>query len=257
MGFDLTSRPEPEDRPPSRAGTFIDRDLDADEDRPPRTQDERMAAYWTSRPAIREAPEPLEAPPRLDEEQQGDVTLGIPERSPRRGLATLGVFLGGMALTGVLVWVLVTMLTSTSSGGGGTSPQTTDAPATSAAGEIGQPVRLGTLALKVQGIRDVPASASERPAAGMRWVAVDVEIVNEGVEEQRVIMDLMFDLEAEGGASFSPVIIGSVARYAEGDLAPGLRLRGEVVFEIPIEAKPDTFVATAADGASTVSIRVG
>lgn len=252
MGFDLTRAPPPEDRP-ARTGSF----LDGREDRPG-TDEERMARYWTSRPAVQAVREPLEVEraPERDEELEGDVTLGIPERQPVRGLAVAGVILGGIALIAVLVGVLTQMVANTRGGAGVVPTASADGPAGDSAGVIGQPVRLGPFALKVYGVRNVPASSQERPDPGMRWVAVDVEVVNEGSEGAYVDMWTMFDLQASDGTRYGPDVIGSVARYADGDLPPGLRLRGEVVFAIPEASQPASLRLTAPDRTTTGLVRL-
>ncbi|MEX2459303.1 MAG: DUF4352 domain-containing protein [Actinomycetota bacterium] len=252
MGFDLTRAPHPED-PPARTGSF----LDGREDRPG-TDEERMARYWTARPAVQAVKEPLEVEraPERDEELEGDVTLGIPERQPVRGLAVAGVILGGLAVVAMLAVLVVQMVANTRGGADVVPTASAGAPAGDSAGVIGQPVRLGPFALKVYGVRNVPASSQEIPDPGMRWVAVDVEVVNESGEGARVDMWSLFDLETADGSRYGPDVIGSVADYADGDLPPGLRLRGEVVFAIPEASEPASLRLTAPDRKTTALVRL-
>lgn len=253
MGFDLTRAPDPEDRP-ARTGSF----LDGREDRGGPASEERLARYWSPRPAMAAVREPLEVerPPERDEELQGDVTLGIPERPPVRGLAIGGVILGGIAVVVLLVMVLIQMVANTRGGDAVVPAAPAAGPAGDGAAVIGEPIRLGPFALKVYGVRDVPASAQEQPEPGMRWVAVDVEVVNEGSDGARVDMWSMFDLQTLDGAKFGPDVIGSVAKYADGDLPPGLRLRGEVVFAIPEASQPASLRLTAPDKTTTGLVRL-
>lgn len=195
---------------------------------------------------------------RVDYEEDDGLgrDLGIPERAPVSPLLLGGI---AVAVVGVVLAVLF-VLTLTSGGEGRTAPddEVPGAPAgPPVAGVIGEPIRVGTLAFKVHDVREVPASQEEQPAAGMRWFAVDVEVVNEGGDEAAISMLSMFDLEASNGESYLPTIIGSVARYAEGDLPPGLRLRGEVVFEVPQDAGGFTLLITTPDRLRTGRVSLG
>ncbi len=185
-----------------------------------------------------------------------DAQLGIPARPPVRGAAIAGIVIGGFLVVGVVLYVLARTLMGSDLGGEGAFPRDdVSAGATNVVtGVIGDPVRVGTIAVKVHEVRTVPGSAEEAPAAGMKWVAVRIEVVNEGSAEASISMLAMFDLVVADGASHAPTIIASVPKYADGDLAVGLRLTGEVVFEIPEDAEPQQFLVLAPDRTAEATI---
>jgi hypothetical protein len=173
-----------------------------------------------------------------------------------RGAAIAGIVIGGFLVVGVVLYVLARTLMGSDLGGEGAFPRDDAGPGATnvVTGVIGEPVRVSTIAIKVHEVRTVPGSAEEAPAAGMKWVAVRIEVVNEGSAEASISMLAMFDLMDADGASYAPTIVGSVPKYADGDLAAGLRLTGEVVFEIPEDAEAQQFLVRSPDRAAEATI---
>jgi hypothetical protein len=248
--------PAPEAEPSDEFDRVWVRKRRSREPKPAREPKPPRAAKPAKEPKAPRKERPPRREPRVTREA-GDAELGIPDRPPVRSGAIVGVVIGGFLVVGVVLYALGRTLLGSNLGDEGAFPRAPVSPGAAAAipGVIGEPVRVGTVALKVHAVRTVPGSPEEAPAAGMKWVAVQVEVVNEGDAEASISMLSMFDLVDSGGASYAPTIVGSVARYADGELGVGLRLTGEVVFEIPEDAaawqlqvlSPDRTEAAAID----------
>jgi hypothetical protein len=250
MGFDVT--PEEDDpvftgSPPPRRLSSVAEQEPRDPGPPsgdPASREEALKSIWERDTAPALVQQPALHPD--DVEGQGSRQLGIPE-SRRTGpyvLAAIGAAVAGVALAFLFFSLVGGPSSRTAPDDAATVPVSGSPPA---AGVIGEPLRVGPLAFLVHGIREVPATPEERPAPGMRWVAVDVEVVNEGQDQAAISSFEMFDLTDSAGGSYGPTVIGSVAHNAEGNLAPGLRLRGEVVFEVPQDAGGFLLLITTPD----------
>ena len=101
---------------------------------------------------------------------------------------------------------------------------------------IGDSVKGGDLVFTVNSTRTDQGSEFIKPAEGKIYYIVDVTVENVGDEAEQLSSLMMFKLfDSEGynySVTFGPETKGDVG----GELSPGRKIRGELVFEIPEEA---------------------
>ena len=119
---------------------------------------------------------------------------------------------------------------------GGTSQSaSTDSDGTPALFAVGDRVALGDWEFVVHGVTDPfdNGPAFGEPDVGHRWLAVDVEIYNMGVEPRDPLPLLCFDVQDSLNRSYDQKIFAetSVGR-PDGEIAPGQSRRGTVVWEL-------------------------
>lgn len=104
--------------------------------------------------------------------------------------------------------------------------------------KVGDTIKMGDLQYTVHGIREVKGNDIFKPDEGKKWVAVEVTIENKGSEPQLVSSLLGFTLQDSEGYTYNimPVPV-DLKGSLDGELAPGRKMRGEVSFEIPKDAK--------------------
>lgn len=113
------------------------------------------------------------------------------------------------------------------------------APATKAPEKfkVGDAIKMGSLVFTVHGHREVKPQEFLKPGEGKRWVAVEVEVSNQGDKPQAISSLLMFKLADSQGYQYTVSIVPGLKGQLDGEVAPGRKMRGEVGFEIPKEAK--------------------
>jgi hypothetical protein len=118
------------------------------------------------------------------------------------------------------------------------APAPAPAPAPAKVGEV---VKLGGLSLSVLGWREVPPSDSVAPGAGNRFVAVELLIVNDGVNADGMISPELQSGEQhyERDIIVTALIKGNPAPV----LQPGERLRTSQGFEVPKTSKDLVFLS--------------
>jgi hypothetical protein len=105
---------------------------------------------------------------------------------------------------------------------------------------VGDLVELGDWRVRVHGVTDPVQSTDQflQPAAGQRWVAVDVEVTNAGDQAETMSSALCFQLVDDQNRTFNQTVTGaSGAATPDGDVAAGASLRGAVEYEVPADAR--------------------
>jgi hypothetical protein len=107
----------------------------------------------------------------------------------------------------------------------------------------------------VHGIADPvePAGPAEQgisqPAPGTRWIAVDVEVVNDGGETVSVPLSVS-ELRTTDGRSVQPLYFGRGDMAEPGwEVPAGTTSRGWIGYEIPVDAEPQFMLAMRRQGA--------
>jgi len=103
--------------------------------------------------------------------------------------------------------------------------------------KIGDAVKMGDLIFTVLGVREVKAKDIIKPQEGKKWIAVELEIQNQGSKSQAISTLLMFKLVDSDGYKYSIGLVPDLKGQLDGELASGRKVRGEVGFEIPKNAK--------------------
>jgi hypothetical protein len=115
----------------------------------------------------------------------------------------------------------------------------TEAPATPEQFAVGDLVELGDWQVRVHGVTDPVVSTDEffQPAAGQRWVAVDVEVTNTGDQAETVSSALCFEIMDDGNQAYMQTVTGTTtAATPDGEVAAGASRRGTVEYEVPADA---------------------
>lgn len=101
---------------------------------------------------------------------------------------------------------------------------------------LGAPVEAGAFLVTVNAIEDVAANQFNKPAAGFRFIAVDVTIENTSSSPENVSSLMQMYVRGADGQRYS-VDIGAAMEAGgdspEGEIAAGERLRGKVGFQVP------------------------
>jgi hypothetical protein len=104
---------------------------------------------------------------------------------------------------------------------------------------VGDIVELGDWRVQVHGVTDPLESTNEfiAPAAGNRWVAVDIEVTNTGGEPQTVSSLLCFEVADDQNRSYTLTLTGETASAPpDGEVAAGGSRRGTLTYEVPADA---------------------
>lgn len=132
-------------------------------------------------------------------------------------------------------------LAGTQTPGPTSTAPTTDPPTTSPTFSVplvpaGEPATNGSWALTLHGLSDPlpPASEFATPGEGSRFVGLDAEVVNVGEDKRTFSASFSMELMLQDG-SVLDVRVATLHEPAPpgGELAPGERQRGLVVFEVP------------------------
>lgn len=101
---------------------------------------------------------------------------------------------------------------------------------------VGDLVELGDWQVRVHGVTDPLVSDDPvfQPAAGNRWVAIDVEVTNTGDATETLSSILCFELKDSENKVYDSTVTGVAGTATpDGDLAPGASLRGTLEYELP------------------------
>ena len=133
----------------------------------------------------------------------------------------------------------------------GPEPVLVDVPAALASTEtlqryaVGEPVTVGDLTITVNGVHTPEGNQFAQPAAGQRFVVVDLSVTNNGGQAANVSTLLQMKLK-DGTAQQYPLdLLATTAAGGaapEGELAPGETVRGPVGFQVPADAGDLLFV---------------
>ncbi|HEY8414377.1 MAG TPA: DUF4352 domain-containing protein [Thermaerobacter sp.] len=104
--------------------------------------------------------------------------------------------------------------------------------------KVGDTIKLGDLHYTVHGVREVKGDEMFKPDKGKKWLAVEVTVENSGSEPAAVSSMLGFSLQDSEGYNYTstPLPVDTKGQL-DGELAAGRKMRGEVTFEVPADAK--------------------
>jgi len=108
--------------------------------------------------------------------------------------------------------------------------------------KIGERVKMGELAITVNGVRESQGTEFETPKEGHKFVIVDATIENLSEESVGISSLLMFKMADADGYNYGPALFTEVRGQLDGELGPGRKMRGEVAFEVPKDAKGLEFI---------------
>lgn len=133
----------------------------------------------------------------------------------------------------------------------GPEPVLVDVPAALASTEtpqryaVGEPVTVGDLTITVNGMSTPEGNQFARPAAGQRFVVVDLSVTNNGGQAANVSTMLQMKLKDGTAQQYTLDLLATTAAGGaapEGELAPGETVRGPVGFQVPADAGDLLFV---------------
>jgi hypothetical protein len=97
---------------------------------------------------------------------------------------------------------------------------------------IGDTVAMGDLVITLNSARWVAGDEFYKPKPGERWLALDCTIENLANESVAISSMLMFKLYDEEAFSRNQEYFADVKGSLDGELGPGRKMRGEVVFNV-------------------------
>ena len=111
--------------------------------------------------------------------------------------------------------------------------------------EVGDIIEIGNLGLIVNEVSFPAGDDFTQPDAGNKFIAVDLSITNNTNESQAISSLLQMNLKDGTGQLYDVDLISQVASGGtspDGELAPGETLRGQVAYQIPVDAQDLVFV---------------
>jgi len=108
--------------------------------------------------------------------------------------------------------------------------------------KVGDTVKMGKLAITVNGVRQSKGTSFEKPKDGHVFVIVDATIENLGDEPASISSMLMFKMADAEGYNYGTTIFTGIKGQLDGEVGPGRKMRGEVAFEVPKDAKGLEFI---------------
>jgi hypothetical protein len=103
--------------------------------------------------------------------------------------------------------------------------------------EIGDSVKAGNLIFTVNSTRTDEGGEFIKPDEGKIYYMVDVTVENTGSESEAVSSLMMFKLFDSDGYNYSVTIGPETKGSVDGEISAGRKLRGELAFEVPEDAK--------------------
>lgn len=104
---------------------------------------------------------------------------------------------------------------------------------------IGETVIVDDVQVVINEVKEVPGTEYFKPEEGKRFVSVDLTLENLGSTDFTVSSLLLFSLKDDTGQEYSISISGITAsggKSPDGTIIPGDKLRGQLVYEIPVNA---------------------
>lgn len=119
---------------------------------------------------------------------------------------------------------------------GGVEQKEDDAPKTEVF-NIGDVIKMGDLTIVANSVRTDKGNDFIKPDEGNIYYIVDVTIENKGEEEATISSLAMFELYDDEGYNYSITVGPDTKGKVDGNLGAGRKMRGELAFEIPADAK--------------------
>ncbi|MEW6423670.1 MAG: DUF4352 domain-containing protein [Bacillota bacterium] len=101
---------------------------------------------------------------------------------------------------------------------------------------IGEQIKMGGLVLTVNGVRESKGNQFIQPKEGHIYKIVDVTLENIGEKPAAISSLMMFSLTDSEGYRYNVTIGPEKKGNVDGELHPGQKMRGELVFEVPTKA---------------------
>jgi len=103
--------------------------------------------------------------------------------------------------------------------------------------EIGDSIKAGNLIFTVNSTRTDEGSDFIKPKDGHIYHIVDVTVENAGDKSESVSSFIMFKLFDSDGYNYNITIGPETKGSVDGEISAGRKLRGELAFEVPEDAK--------------------
>ena len=133
----------------------------------------------------------------------------------------------------------------------GDAPATVDAPA-ELAGEapqqlykVGDAIKIGDIVLIVNEVKTPKPSQFAKPEKGKRFLVVDLTLENKAAKAANLSSMLQMQLKDASGSVYNQDLMASTVsggKAPDGELAPGEKIKGQVGYAVPEDAKGLIFV---------------
>ena len=133
----------------------------------------------------------------------------------------------------------------------GDAPAMVEAPA-ELAGEapqklykVGDAIQIGDIVLVVNEVTTSKPSQIAKPGAGMRFLVVDVTLENKAAKAANLSSMLQMQLKDASGQVYGVDLMASTTsggKTPDGELAPGEKIKGQIGYQVPEDAKDLLFV---------------
>jgi hypothetical protein len=101
---------------------------------------------------------------------------------------------------------------------------------------VGEQIKMGDLAFIVNSVRTSKGDEFFKPKENYIYKIIDVTLENLGKESESISSLLMFSVSDSEGYSYDTTIGPETKGSVDGELQPSRKLRGEIAFEIPVDA---------------------
>ena len=104
---------------------------------------------------------------------------------------------------------------------------------------VGEIVKIDDVQIIFNEVKEVPGTEYFKPEEGNRFISVDLTLENLGSDDFTVSSIMLFTLKDDTGQEYSISISGIAAsggKSLDGTIIPGDKLRGQLVYEIPVNA---------------------
>ncbi|GAW28948.1 DUF4352 domain-containing protein [Carboxydocella sp. ULO1] len=108
--------------------------------------------------------------------------------------------------------------------------------------KVGEKVKMGDLAITVNSVKKSNGTQLFKPESGNIFIIIDAAIENLGNESAALSSLMMFKLADSEGYSYNQTILDNVKGSLDGEVGPGRKMRGEIVYEVPKKAQGLEFI---------------
>lgn len=114
--------------------------------------------------------------------------------------------------------------------------------------KIGDIIQIGSMTMTVNSVSNPTGDQYNQPESGKKFVVVDLTFENKGAESANISSMLQMSLKDATGQAYDVDISAEVAsggKSPDGEIAAGEKLRGQIGFQVPTDAKGFQFVYDA------------
>jgi hypothetical protein len=108
--------------------------------------------------------------------------------------------------------------------------------------KIGDSVTFNDLVITLNSVEDNKGDKFLKPAEGNIYKIVDVTLENKGTEEKTVSSVLHTSMADSDGYTYTMTITTFIKTQLDGSVPAGRKLRGQVAYEVPTDAKGLEFI---------------